>query len=266
MKRSSSRSTARIAHTTVGGVYKPSWVDFKVIVGVPHDMPIVGYGGETVNVLRLFTARSSDEFDIGIFNSGDYIAAVQHKINTEAISKILYPVGLGRPRAASCGCCRSTSSSPAPCATSSSATSSTHDSFDEFAEKVAIQMNDTHPALTVAELMRMFIDDYGLPWEQAWAITVATCGYTNHTLLPEALEKWPFDLLERLLPRHLQIMQEINRRLLAEVERRFPGRPGDAAARLALRRRRSPQRAHGATWPWPAATRSTASPRCTRSW
>jgi glycogen phosphorylase len=99
----------------------------------------------------------------------------------------------------------------------------THDSFDDFSDKVAIQMNDTHPALTVVELMRMFIDDYGLPWELAWATTVATCGYTNHTLLPEALEKWPFDLLERLLPRHLQIMQEINRRLLAEVERRFPG-------------------------------------------
>ena len=211
-----------IAHTTVGGVYKPSWVDYKVIVGVPHDMPIVGYGGQTVNFLRLYTARSSDEFDIGIFNSGDYIAAVQHKINTEAISKILYPsdsVDRGRELRLL------QEYFLVACSVRDIVKRylETHDSFDEFSSKVAIQMNDTHPALTVAELMRMFIDDYGLPWESAWAITVATCGYTNHTLLPEALEKWPFDLVERLLPRHLQIMQEINRRLLAEVERRFPG-------------------------------------------
>jgi starch phosphorylase len=211
-----------IAHTTVGGVYKPSWVDFKVIVGVPYDMPIAGYGGETVNVLRLFTARSSDEFDIGIFNSGDYIAAVQHKINTEAISKILYPsdsVDRGRELRLL------QEYFLVACSVSDIVKryQETHDSFDDFSHKVAIQMNDTHPALTVAELMRVFIDDYDQPWEQAWATTVATCGYTNHTLLPEALEKWPIDLLERLLPRHLQILQEINRRLLAEVARRFPG-------------------------------------------
>jgi starch phosphorylase len=211
-----------IAHTTIGGVYKPSWVGYKEIIGVPHDMPIVGYGGRTVNVLRLYTARSSDEFDIGIFNSGDYIAAVQHKINTEAISKILYPsdsVDRGRELRllqeyflVACSVRDIVKRYRRK-----------HGSFDEFASKVAIQMNDTHPALTVAELMRLFIDDYGLPWEQAWSITVATCGYTNHTLMPEALEKWPFDLVERLLPRHLQIIQEINRRLLAESERRFPG-------------------------------------------
>jgi len=211
-----------IAHTTIGGVYKPSWVDYKVIVGVPHDMPIVGYGGQTVNVLRLYTARSSDEFDIGIFNSGDYIAAVQHKINTEAISKILYPSDLV-DRGRELRLLQEYFLVACSVRDIVKRFRETHDAFDEFPSKVAIQMNDTHPALTVVELMRMFIDDYGLPWEQAWAITVATCGYTNHTLLPEALEKWPFDLLERLLPRHLQIMQEINRRLLAEVERRFPG-------------------------------------------
>ncbi|MGH7485044.1 MAG: glycogen/starch/alpha-glucan family phosphorylase, partial [bacterium] len=211
-----------ISHTTIGGVYKPSWVDYKVIVGVPHDMPIAGYGGQTVNVLRLYTARSSDEFDIGIFNSGDYISAVQHKINTEAISKILYPSDLV-DRGRELRLLQEYFLVACSVRDIMRRYRETHDSFDEFSEKVAIQMNDTHPALTVAELMRMFIDDYGLPWEQAWAITVATCGYTNHTLLPEALEKWPFDLLERLLPRHLQIIQEINRRLLAEVERRFPG-------------------------------------------
>jgi starch phosphorylase len=211
-----------ISHRTIGGVYKPSWVDYKTIVGVPHDMPIAGYGGQTVNVLRLYTARSSDEFDIGIFNSGDYISAVQHKINTEAISKILYPSDLV-DRGRELRLLQEYFLVACSVRDIMRRYRERHDSFDEFSEKVAIQMNDTHPALTVAELMRMFIDDYDLPWEQAWAITVATCGYTNHTLLPEALEKWPFDLLERLLPRHLQIMQEINRRLLAEVERRFPG-------------------------------------------
>jgi starch phosphorylase len=211
-----------IRHRTIGGVYKPAWIDYKVIVGVPHDMPIVGYGGETVNVLRLFTARSSDEFDIGIFNSGDYIAAVQHKINTEAISKILYPSDLVS-RGRELRLLQEYFLVACSVHDIVKRYRETHDTFDDFSSKVAIQMNDTHPALTVAELMRLFIDDYDLPWEQAWAMTVATCGYTNHTLLPEALEKWPIDLIERLLPRHLQIMQEINRRLLAEVERRFPG-------------------------------------------
>jgi len=211
-----------IAHTSVGGVYKPSWSGAKMIIGVPHDMPIIGYGGRTVNVLRLFSARSSDDFDIGIFNAGDYISAVQHKINTEAITKILYPsdvIDRGRElrllQEYFLVACSVRDIVKRYC--------ETHDSFDDFAKKVAIQMNDTHPALTVAELMRTFVDDLDMPWEQAWALTVETCGYTNHTLLPEALEKWPADLMERVLPRHLQIIGEINRRLIAEVERRFPG-------------------------------------------
>ena len=201
---------------------KPAWIDPKFIIGVPHDMPIVGYGGKTVNVLRLYSARSSDEFDVGIFNAGDYISAVQDKINTEAISKILYPsdsVDRGRELRLL------QEYFLVACAVRDIMERylETHDSFDAFAEKVAIQMNDTHPALTVAELMRSFIDDHRLSWEVAWPITVATCAYTNHTLLPEALERWPVDLLERVLPRHLQIIQEIDRRLIAEVERKFPG-------------------------------------------
>jgi starch phosphorylase len=211
-----------IAHRTIRGVYKPAWVDAKIIIGVPHDMPIVGYGGTTVNVLRLFTAQSSDEFDIGIFNAGDYIAAVQHKINTEAISKILYPSDvLDRGRELRL----LQEYFLVACAVSDiiKRYREHHDSFDDFAVRTAIQMNDTHPALTVVELMRVFVDDYDLPWEHAWALTVQTCGYTNHTLLPEALERWPVELFDRVLPRHLQIIQEINRRTLAEVERRFPG-------------------------------------------
>ena len=210
-----------IAHTSVGGVYRPSWVDAKEIIGVPHDMPIVGYG-TTVNVLRLFTARSSDEFDIGIFNAGDYISAVQHKINTEAITKILYPsdsVDRGRELRLL------QEYFLVACSVRDILRRyrQKHDSFDDFADKIAIQMNDTHPALTVAELMRTFVDELDLPWEQAWPIVVKTCGYTNHTLLPEALETWPVELMERVLPRHLQIIGEINRRLMLEVERRFPG-------------------------------------------
>src|SRR5436190_1924537 len=210
-----------LSHTSVGGVYAAQWVDYKVIVGVPHDMPSAGYGGRTVNVLRLFSARSSDEFDIGIFNSGDYIRAVQDKITGESISKVLYPsdvVAAGRELRVL------QEYFLVACSVRDiiKRYRDAHDSFDDFAEKVAIQMNDTHPALTVAELMRTFVDEERMPWEAAWALTVAACGYTNHTLLPEALERWSVDLIGRVLPRHLQIIQEINRRLLADVERRYP--------------------------------------------
>jgi starch phosphorylase len=211
-----------IAHSNFGGAYSPKWVDFKLIVGIPHDMPIVGYGGRTVNVLRLFSARASDQFDIGIFNAGDYIRAVHEKITSESISKVLYPsdvVAAGKELRllqeyflVACSV-----------RDLMRRYRQTHDSLRDFPAKIAIQMNDTHPALTVAELMRMFVDEERMPWEEAWAITVATCGYTNHTLLPEALEKWSYDLMNRVLPRHLQLIQEINRRLLAEAERRFPG-------------------------------------------
>jgi starch phosphorylase len=216
-----------IQHATSAGAYVPQWVDYKFLIGVPHDMPIVGYGGRTVNVLRLFSARASDAFDIGIFNSGDYIRAVQDKIQSESISKVLYPsdtVAAGRELRllqeyflVACSLrdvMKRYRMRPQ------------REGFDDFAQKVAIQMNDTHPALTVAELMRVFVDEERLPWEHAWQLTVDTLGYTNHTLLPEALEKWSYDLMNRVLPRHLQIIQEINRRLLADVERRFPGEVG----------------------------------------
>src|SRR5207245_6975058 len=182
------------AHRTIVGVYQPSWVDPKVIVGVPHDMPIVGYGGKTVNVLRLFSARSSEEFDIRIFNASAYISAVQHKMNTEAISKILYPsdmVASGRELRLL------QEYFLVACAVRDilKRYRQRHDSFEEFASKVAIHLNDTHLALTVTELMRTFLDEESLPWEQAWAITVQTCAYTNNTLLPDALERWPLEML-----------------------------------------------------------------------
>ena len=204
------------------GAYSPAWVDYKVIIGVPHDMPIVGYGGQTVNVLRLYSARASHEFDIGIFNSGDYIRAVQQKINTEAISKILYPsdaVQSGRELRLL------QEYFLVACSVRDIIRRylERHESLEHFAAKNAIQMNDTHPALTVAELMRTFVDEHRIPWEQAWPMTVEALGYTNHTLLPEALERYPLELMQNVLPRHTQVIHEINRRLLAEAERRFPG-------------------------------------------
>lgn len=219
----------RIEQTEDGST---SWVDWKVIVGVPLDMPVVGYGGRTVNLLRLYSARASEEFDIDIFNQGDYVKAVEQKINTETISKVLYPsdsVLSGRRLRlmqeyflVACSIKDIIKNYEKG-----------HTDFNEFSSKVAIQLNDTHPALTVAELVRTLVDDKGLEWEAAWEITVQTVGYTNHTLLPEALEKWPVSLVEHVLPRHLQIIHEIDSRFLAHVARVWPG-DDDRSRRMAI--------------------------------
>jgi glycogen phosphorylase len=204
------------------GDYNPMWLGWRLLVGVPADMPVVGYGGHTVNYLRLYSARSSDEFDMQIFNDGEYFRAVEQKIASETVSKVLYPsdsVAAGRElrliqeyflvacsvRDIIRGFERH------------------HSDLSELPRKVAMQLNDTHPALAVAELMRLLIDERDLAWDTAWEITTATLSYTNHTLLPEALEKWPVELLERVLPRHLQIIHEINRRFLEHVWARHPG-------------------------------------------
>lgn len=215
--------SGRIEHTVdSNGHYQPRWTDWKLIVGVPYDMPIVGYGGNTVNVLRLFSARSYNEFDMQIFNSGDYISAVEQKIASETISKVLYPsdsVAAGKEL-------RLTQEYfLVACSLRDIVRRYTkqHDTFDAFPDKVAIQLNDTHPAIAIAELMRILVDENRLPWEQAWQITERTFGYTNHTLMPEALEKWPVDLFEKLLPRHMQIIYEINRRFLEHVMWLYPG-------------------------------------------
>ena len=209
------------------GHYNPMWLDWKVVIGVPSDMPIVGYGGQTVNYLRLYSARASHEFDMSIFNEGDYLNAVQQKVQSETISKVLYPteaVAAGRELRLV------QEYFLVACAVRDIVRhyQRQHPDFDAFADKVAIQLNDTHPALTVAELMRVLIDENDLPWEKAWEITTATCAYTNHTLMAEALERWPVGLMERVLPRHLQIIYEINERLLKAVSQRWP----EDAARL----------------------------------
>ena len=203
------------------GNYNPIWLDWEEIIGIPYDIPIVGYGGNTVNYLRLYAARPSSGFDIGIFNEGDYLRAVERKIYSENISKILYPsdnIETGRELRliqeyflVACSLRDIVRRY-----------GKQHQGFDQFPQKVAIQLNDTHPALAVAELMRILVDENNLSWEKAWDITQRTVAYTNHTLLPEALEKWPWDLLQRVLPRHLQIICEINRRFMEQVVARWP--------------------------------------------
>ncbi len=204
------------------GNRRQSWVDSKIVVGLPNDLPVAGYGGDTVNFLRLFTARASEDFDIEIFNRGDYIRAVEQKIASENISRVLYPsdsvlsgkeLRLNQEYFLVACALRDILRNYMP----------THAGFDDLPSNVAIQMNDTHPSLCVAELMRLLVDENLLDWDHAWELTVATLGYTNHTLLPEALEKWPVSLIERVLPRHTEIIFGINHQFLRTVARSWPG-------------------------------------------
>lgn len=203
------------------GGYRIVWRPAQQVLGVPFDTPIAGYGVSTVNTLRLWSARAGQEFDFALFNAGDYVRAVEQKNQTEVISKVLYPndnFEAGRELRlrqeyffVACSI-----------ADIIGRFNKTHSDFRRFKDKVAIQLNDTHPAIAIAELMRVLVDEHLLPWELAWEQTVGAFGYTNHTLLPEALERWPVALFERLLPRHLEIIYEINRRLVREIINTFP--------------------------------------------
>jgi starch phosphorylase len=199
------------------GEYRPLWTDYSVIVGIPADLPITGFNSQTVNHVRLFSARASDEFDVQIFNAGDYIKAVERKMVSETISKVLYPsdaVQSGRELRLL------QEYFFVACAIRDISRSffARGEDVHDFPAKVAIQLNDTHPALAIAELMRMFVDQYDLQWDIAWRITRDIVAYTNHTLLPEALERWPVALLQRVVPRHLEIICEIDRRFIAEAK------------------------------------------------
>ncbi len=198
------------------------WVDTNNVLGVPFDTPIAGFRNGTVNTLRLWQARAGHEFDLKVFNDGDYVRAVEDKNSSEVISKVLYPNDQNQ---AGRDLRLKQEYFFVACAISDIVRryKKTHATFDDFARKNAIQLNDTHPAIAVAELMRVLVDLHRIPWERAWEITVATLGYTNHTLLAEALERWPVAMFERLLPRHLQIIYEINRRFIRSVIARFPG-------------------------------------------
>ena len=206
------------------GRLKSEWVDTQDVIGIAYDNPIAGFGNNTVNTLRLWSARASTEFDLNYFQHGDYLKAVEEKNISENISKVLYPndeAYEGRELRlkqqfffVSCSIQDIIRRYLV-----------NHDTFEAFPEKVALQLNDTHPSLAVAELMRILLDRYDLPWKQAWEITSHACAYTNHTLLSEALEKWPVSMFEKLLPRHLQIIYEVNRRFLRDVSLHFMHNP-----------------------------------------
>jgi glycogen phosphorylase len=198
------------------------WVDTQDVMAMAHDIPVPGYKNDTVNNLRLWSARSSRELELEHFQAGDYFQAVQNKHESEIISKVLYPADhnlLGKEL-------RFKQEYFFVSASLSDIVrrfKKAHSSFDTFSDKVAIQLNDTHPALAIAELMRILIDLENIPWEKAWKITVATFAFTNHTILPEAMEKWSLDLFGRVLPRHLEIIFQINQLFLDQVQERYPG-------------------------------------------
>ena len=208
---------------------RPEWsypvqIGTQTVIGVAYDTPILGYGVHTANTLRLWSAQAADAFDFASFNAGDYTRAVLQKVQSETLSKVLYPndeMEQGKRLRLSqqiffVSC-------------------SLQDMFrilkgqglavTDFHRKYALQLNDTHPAIAVAELMRLLIDEHGVDWDTAWTITTATISYTNHTLLPEALECWGLELFEQLLPRQLEIIYEINARFLRLVRLKYPGRP-----------------------------------------
>ena len=214
------------------GNYAPHLIDTQDLLGIPWDIPIVGAGGSTVNFLRLWESKATTEFDFRAFDQGDYVDAVRARISGETVSKVLYP---NDSKAAgkelrlvqqiffvSCSLQdilrRHRRRNPG---------------WANLADKAVVQLNDTHPAIAVAELMRLLVDVHRLPWDDAWSQVTRIFNYTNHTLLPEALETWGVDLLERVVPRHLQIIYEINRRFLEEVEARWPG-DGARKAELSL--------------------------------
>ncbi|NEQ36251.1 MAG: glycogen/starch/alpha-glucan phosphorylase [Okeania sp. SIO3I5] len=210
------------AYTDKQGNYRLRWVPARTVIGMPYDTLVPGYNTNTVNTLRLWSAKASNEFDLQIFDSGDYNRAVEDKTVSENISKVLYPndnIFQGKMLRlqqqyffVSC---------------SLQDIIRTHLSrnpnLDNLHEKAAIQLNDTHPSIGVAELMRLLIDEHNMDWEPAWNITQNTFGYTNHTLLAEALERWPVSMFATLLPRHLEIIYEINFHFLEQVKKRYPG-------------------------------------------
>ncbi len=198
------------------------WINTTKVRGVPYDMPIAGFGTETVNSLRLWSAQATNDFNLGIFNAGDFRKAVEDKVISETISKVLYPAD-NNPEGRELRLKQQYFFVACSIYDIVRRYKKTHSDFKQFADKVAIQLNDTHPAIAVAELMRVFVDIEKMKWEEAWSITERVFGYTNHTLLPEALEKWPLPMFEKLLPRHLEIIYEINRRFLLRVHIAYPG-------------------------------------------
>jgi glycogen phosphorylase len=204
------------------GRHRVRWVPAREVVAVPYDTPILGYHVSTANTLRLWRAEAPESFDFSVFNSGDYWGAVNQKITTENITKVLYPND-EQLRGKELRLEQQFFFVTASLQDMLRIIGIQHIPPERFHEKFAIQLNDTHPSIAVAELMRLLVDELALDWDRAWAITRRTFAYTNHTLLPEALERWPIELFGRLLPRHLEIIYEINTRFLDEVRIAFFG-------------------------------------------
>jgi starch phosphorylase len=204
------------------GRLRSSWIDTEEVMALASDTPVPGFGARTVNNMRLWSAKSSRDFNLQFFNEGNYIKAVEQKTESENLSKVLYPND-----ATNHG--RELRLKQQYFFVSASLQDilrrflSDHADLDGFPDRVAIQLNDTHPAIAIPELMRLLLDSHGLEWDRAWRITQRTFAYTNHTLMPEALETWPVEMFERILPRHLQIVYEINHRFLEHVARCAPG-------------------------------------------
>ncbi len=214
------------------GIFRIRWIPGQTIIGEPYHTMVPGFGTGTVNMLRLWRARASEEFDLQLFDEGDYIHAVEQKTYSENISKVLYPND-NTPQGRELRLKQQYFFVACSLRDITRRFQAFHDNWNLFPEKAVIQLNDTHPVVAIPELMRLLIDEYRLNWEQAWDITTRTFAFTNHTLLPEALEKWPVNLFGRLLPRHLEIIFEINHRFLKEVGKRFPGE-GDRIRRMSI--------------------------------
>ena len=196
--------------------------DRSTLWGIPFDRPIIGYGGKNVNTLRLWAAKSTDYFDFQSFSRGDFVAAQTGDLAAESITRVLYPddtTSLGKALRLV------QEYFLVACSLADLIRRFRRNNADwsTLPEKLSIQLNDTHPAMAVPEMMRILLDDAHLGWDHAWDLTQRTLAYTNHTLLPEALEKWPVEWFEILLPRHLEIIYEINRRLVDSIQIRFPG-------------------------------------------
>ncbi len=205
---------------TPDGKIKNNWIDTEDILAAAYDVPVPGYKSDTVNNLRLWAARANEEFSFQEFNDGNYVAAVERKNISENISKVLYPND-SYTEGKFLRLKQQYFFSSASLQDIIRKYGYNHDTFDKFPEKVAIQLNDTHPVIAIPELMRILLDDAGLSWDEAWRITQGTFAYTNHTVVPEALEEWSVSIFEELLPRHLQIIYEINYNFLKEVREKF---------------------------------------------
>ncbi|MGA9383292.1 MAG: glycogen/starch/alpha-glucan phosphorylase [Phormidium sp.] len=203
------------------GNYKVKWLPDKVVKGIPYDTPILGYKTNTANTLRLWKAEAVESFDFYAFDSGDYLGAVHQKTVSENISKVLYPND-NSAQGKELRLAQQIFFVSCSLKDMMRIMERQKVSLEHFHEKFVIQLNDTHPSVAIPELMRLLIDEYDMSWDKAWGITKQTFAYTNHTLLPEALERWPISLFGRMLPRHLEIIYEINRHFLDEVRMKFP--------------------------------------------